>query len=410
MAEPKYRYRIPPCPPYDIPAMESWLEDMAAKGLHLSHDGFFCGLAIFEMGAPRKEKFRLEATATNGGLLSGEYSPDSGAVEMNAEMGWEYRARHGQFHIYSSADPHAPELHTDPRIQAMTLSALTKYLRRSLFHTLTLTALYALLYFGDILISGSIVFGTWKVLLLVFLLLWDLGRQVRTLLVLSRWRRQLHNGEPLPHRTDYRKRGWRYPASNAVRLGLWAVLIGALLSFGADYVTEENRIALEACTGTFPFPTLAEFYPGAQIEPQTGFLDSEVIAWSDFLAPENYDYSEYAELTLDGERFDCYLSLNYHETRWEWTAGMLAREFASQQGANPLEQTIARLFGNEPFTATEITVPGVDYACWYSKYHTAPHLVLQWDNMVIRVNLDVLGEGPEMEPEELAQAVLSHIR
>ena len=47
MAETKYRYRIPPCPAYDIPGMESWLEDLAAKGLHLSKDGFFGILTSF---------------------------------------------------------------------------------------------------------------------------------------------------------------------------------------------------------------------------------------------------------------------------------------------------------------------------------------------------------------------------
>ena len=36
MAENKYRNRIPPCPAYDIPGMETRLEDLAAKGLHLS--------------------------------------------------------------------------------------------------------------------------------------------------------------------------------------------------------------------------------------------------------------------------------------------------------------------------------------------------------------------------------------
>lgn len=76
MAEPKYRNRIPPCPAYDIPAMESWLEDMAAKGLHLSKDGFFGPTVSFEEGPPRRERFRLEPTDTKSGLFSNEYEPE----------------------------------------------------------------------------------------------------------------------------------------------------------------------------------------------------------------------------------------------------------------------------------------------------------------------------------------------
>ena len=56
MAEPKYRNHIPPCPAYDLPAMESWLEDMAAKGLHLSKDGFFGPTVSFEEGPPKRER------------------------------------------------------------------------------------------------------------------------------------------------------------------------------------------------------------------------------------------------------------------------------------------------------------------------------------------------------------------
>jgi hypothetical protein len=91
MAEPKYRYRIPPCPAYDIPGMESWLEDLAAKGLHLSKDGFFGLLTSFEEGPPKKERFRLEPTDRKGGLFSEEYDPEDEQVQLLHQMGWTYR-------------------------------------------------------------------------------------------------------------------------------------------------------------------------------------------------------------------------------------------------------------------------------------------------------------------------------
>lgn len=84
----KYAYRLPPCAPYDIPTMQLWLERMAARGLHLAQDGFFCGIASFEIGTPRNEKFRLEATTTNGGLLSEEYSPKEETLQLCRQMGW----------------------------------------------------------------------------------------------------------------------------------------------------------------------------------------------------------------------------------------------------------------------------------------------------------------------------------
>jgi hypothetical protein len=52
--EPKYAYRLPPCPAYDVEGTERWLSEMARRGLHLSADGFFLGLAVFEKGDGRE--------------------------------------------------------------------------------------------------------------------------------------------------------------------------------------------------------------------------------------------------------------------------------------------------------------------------------------------------------------------
>lgn len=116
MSYKKYAYRIPPCSKYDIAGMESWLEDMAAKGLFLDRDGLFLGFATFVQDAPERLRFRLEATDTTGGLFSPTHDPEDEVIELHQLMGWRYRGRWGQFHIYVTGDPDAPELHTDPRV------------------------------------------------------------------------------------------------------------------------------------------------------------------------------------------------------------------------------------------------------------------------------------------------------
>lgn len=410
MAEPKYRYRIPPCPGYDIPAMESWLEDMAARGLHLASNGFFWDTVAFEEGPPAKVRYRLEATATQKGLFSNEYEPDSDVIELHRQMGWTYRARRDQFHIYVSSDPHAPELNTDPQVQAYSIAALTKYLWKSLRGTLIMAVLYALLYFGDAIVSGSIYLGTWRVALLAGLLLWDMGRQVRTLIVLSRYRRQLQNGDPLPHRSTSPGRDLRYLALGAARKVLWVVLAVSLVSYLLPIMADEPYRSLDDHTDPFPFATIEDLYPGAEVERMDGILDSEYYRWSDPLAPESYDFSEYAEVTLDGKTFDCYLSITYHRTRWEWTARHLAKELVSQSGANVVDQTLAKLFGDEIISPTEFALPDADYAVWYYARVADPYLVIQKDNIAIRVRYAPFSGAPEIEPEALAELVLSHLR
>ena len=408
MSEPKYRYRIPPCPDYDIPAMESWLEDMAARGLHLSSDGFFMGLATFEEGPPRREKFRLEATTTQGGLFSREYDPEAGALELNAQMGWVHRARRGQFHIYSSADPHAPELHTDPQVQAMTLAALGKYLRKSIYNALFLAAFYLLVLYGDIIVSTALVLGTWRVALLGGLLLWDLGRKIRAVVTLAHHRRTLLQGGPLPHRSDYRRTRWRYLASNGLRRGLWAVFLCGVLVFLGPWLTEEDYAPLEH--QPLPAAALADLYPGTEITRQNGILESKVHTWSDVLAPVCCEYTEYAQVTTEDRSFECYLTVQYFETRWEWTAQRLAEEFVSQAGANLPDQWAAQLFGNEPVTITALDIPGADYCVYYYKNLPDPYLVLRKGSVVIKIRYCPLSSAPALGPEELAAVFLSQMR
>lgn len=407
MSEPKMTYRIPPCAAYDIAAMQSWLEDMAAKGWKLSYDGFFCGVATFEKAPPERLRFRLEATATNGGLLSAEYAPDDDAFQLNRQMGWDYRARRGQFHIYSSADPDAPELNTDPVVQAMTIETLQRYLRKELVGSMFLFAFYFLVYFSDMTLTAAVTLGSWRVGLLIGLLIWELGRKLRVIVRLSAMKRTLSTNGELPGGGHIP--GTLHAAQHLMRLGLWVfVVLSLLLRLGAG-LTREDTVALEDYDDPLPFATLSALYPDATVMPISGLLDSDVTAWSDFLAPENYDYSEYAAVRFaDGTSADCYLSIEYHCTRWDWTAAGLAREFVRQAGDNPFDRFADRLFGEEPTIATELDVPGADYAAYYYKFRSSPYLVLQRGNVVLRVNLDFLGDGEPLDPEALAEAVLSH--
>ena len=406
MAETKYRYRIPPCPAYDIPGMESWLEDLAAKGLHLSKDGFFGILTSFEEGPPKKERFRLEPTDRKGGLFSEEYDPEDEQIQLLHQMGWTYRARRGQFHIYSSDDPGAPELNTDPQVQAVTMSALTQFLRKKVTNALFTTLLYLILYFGDILISSTLLLGTPLVLLLAGLMLWDLGCSLKALIVLVRWRNQLRRGQPLPHRSDYRRSGWRYLTTEFLRKTLWIVFF--LCAAWRMLYIEVDEPYEKIADQHFPFYTVADYYPGAEIKRTESI--SEFYTWEDLLSPENYDFREYTEVKRNGETFDCWLSVNYHRTRWEWTARRLAREFVSQAGANRLEQTAAKIFGDEPVIATEIALPDADYCAWFYKHRSDPYLVLQKNNVVIQVNLEIPGSAAEPTPEELARLILLQIQ
>lgn len=410
MREPKVIYRLPPCPEHDIEGMESWLEDMAKQGCILAKDSFFLGLATFEKGAPQQIQYRLEATDTNGGLFSDRYDPKDEAVQLNRQMGWHYRGRRGQFHIYASSDPHVPELNTDPQVQAMTIQALSKYLRRELISSILCFLFISLLNLSHLAVSACVVLGTATVLGFLLLLVWNLCGKLRTILHLKKVSGKLRSGEALTHRSDYRSRMVPYYAGRLLRTVLTIWVACSMVYTWGSHISEANVTPLSTHPGDFPFATIQDFYPDAELTPKDGMLHSEYQEYSDFLSPIAYDYSEYADITMpDGEGFTCYLTVEYFELRCEWAAQRLARELVSQMGGNPIDQFFDALFGDDAVEVTPLEGTGADYAVYYYRYRDVPYIVLQNGTTVVRVDLDIIGEGIHLPFDEVAQVLMDSI-
>ena len=105
--------------PADTAACETWLADMAAKGLHLAQMGLY--LAYFKQGAPAQGvRFRFEPLLDDGWLSQADR-------DLYAEAGWEYiDTWEKTYRIFRADDPAAPELHSDPATQALTLRRLLR--------------------------------------------------------------------------------------------------------------------------------------------------------------------------------------------------------------------------------------------------------------------------------------------
>lgn len=123
----KFHYRLPPCPSYDIEGIESWLSELAEKGLFLDPEGYVFGMFQFQKGTPRKAKYRLEPiTAKSAVYVQSTEDPEPEALGLSEEFGWEYLGQFRDFYIYRSFDPNVRELNTDPVVQAMALDAVKK--------------------------------------------------------------------------------------------------------------------------------------------------------------------------------------------------------------------------------------------------------------------------------------------
>lgn len=131
-----------PCPLSDIEGLESWLGDMAAQGLvPVTIDQNF---ARFRCSQPKAVRYRLNAKpAPETFLESAPGTPDGEERALAQECGWYYVTAVGDFFLYACEDSDAPELNTDPQVQALSL----RYAKRQVFAPAGLLA-YWLVTFG----------------------------------------------------------------------------------------------------------------------------------------------------------------------------------------------------------------------------------------------------------------------
>ena len=402
MSEARYAYRIPPCSKYDIAGMESWLEDMAARGLFLDRDGLFLGFATFAKGTPNQLRFRLEATDTTGGLFSPTHAPEDEVIELHRLMGWQYRGRWGQFHIYVTGDSDAPELHTDPRVQALTIQALNKFQRNQLFSILWN---FLLLYF----LHGSVFFSlaaAWGLFLTVLALGWLLAFPANNLIHLVqmiRLKKQLKKGIPMTHRSDWKRRSLRHYAALAADWTVGIVLVFSILSLQGAEITGENRVALEDWTQPIPFATVEDLFPDCTVLKDDPLIERGLTNWSNALVSDCCDYTEWREVVSpEGETFSAYIQVWYYDTRWEWFADGLARELATQFGGTVADRLFTDREKPQPIPGT-----ATDYAVYYDYYGKG--MILREGTTVIRVHYN-LAIDQRLTPGELAQVYLDSIR
>ncbi len=103
----------------DIPALEHWFEEMASKGLHL--EDCLQWIAYFKPGPPAQVRYRLEPIDK----FQVSPTPEQEQLELYKESGWHYVNTVWRcYYAFVADDPSAPELHTDPKIQSMTLTRL----------------------------------------------------------------------------------------------------------------------------------------------------------------------------------------------------------------------------------------------------------------------------------------------
>ena len=376
-------YRLPPCPDYDVEGTESWLEEMAEKGWQLSEDGFFAGFAAFDTKPPARIRYRLEAAPKPTGMWSDSDRPSQEALDYGEDLGWIYVATRGQFYIYCCAQADAPELNTDPQVQALALDLVRKRERSSFVSLLLWLILYPLIFSRMHVLLSAIAAGTWRYLWGTALVIWLIAGSLAGIVHLRRLRKQLAAGEPLHHRRDWKRRALRYRIRGPLFAALCAGWVISML-FRWSYMSKQESSPLPQDLDALPFATMADLAGGGTWEEENFYESNTLTAISDLLAPVVIEMNQTGNVVgedgavlLDGS-----LDINYYET---------ASPFLARQIMSELQREDQKNWSKE---YKELPVPDLgvetDAAAAYSAFR--PTLLLVDGNRCIRVALLQFGD------------------
>ncbi len=370
--EKKIYYRLAPCPAYDVEGMESWLEDLAEEGLFLTGDGFFCGFGFFHKEEPKKVKYRLQAKSSHGSFVTDGYEPLQEEMELSRELGWEFVVSHGEFFIYRSVDEHARELNSDPAVQAITMKEVKKRQFSSIITCMIWFLLYPLAKKNGAFLVPLLYMKTWFYFFTAGWALWFVLGSVWKFIYYTKLYNKLKRGEQLNREKDWKKKAWVQPAKNILLIVLcctWGCLV---LGNIHRTVLFEDEVPLAEYTKNPPFATMADIAPGKPYEITNMGYANTVVEWSDVLAPVNFIWEEIAEVWVTEDRSVYGLwDVNYHELRWPWLAGLVAKEYIRMDKERDFE-----LIGEMDL--------GVDYAMAYIDDIHMEKIILVHGNKVLQ--------------------------
>ena len=240
-------------------------------------------------------------------------APDPEQQELFAGEGWQFVAGRGELFVYLCSDPAAPELDTDPAVQALSL----KMARRDAGTTAVVVLLNAAVLALNMGMRGgfcwlrALVEAPDTVLLAALLFVDCLLYGVSGWLKLRRMTRQLKQGIPLDHNKPWRAEAVRYRASV---LGVLVLLVG-IAAVAAGWGDPAQISADEY--GALPFATLTDLTGSDTVQEKT-----TLTVQGSVLAPCILHYDEDAYIGTA----PCHLYVDYYQTAAPWMAQRLAAE------------------------------------------------------------------------------------
>lgn len=319
----KFVKKLIPFESCDIPAIQSWLEDMAEQGLFYVDCGFFC--ARFERGEPKKLRYRLDFCDVSLGKIPEE------KAELYERSSWRVVGElKNDLIVLTTDDPDAPEIFSEPEHLIAPLKRLAKkhtaywilFLIMFLLSRVGSPFMYTMLGVGTF-IDGVLDIGTaYYILLLLMavLLLLEFIVHLRRCRHLKKLIKQIERGGELPT-------GERYKAKSKIGAVLIPLTIPVIALWFVHLAVPMGVTSLHGTNDLsgLPFPTMQEIntdeynYYADGVKKVQGSL-ADISERHDLLAPTVIELSQdcysFEDFTNKGENSFEY-NVRYYEMRFE---------------------------------------------------------------------------------------------
>lgn len=346
-----------PMDPYDCIALETWLEDMARRGLFLEEfRPLFC---TFERGEPAGLRYRVEPWRRPW-----DEDPPQAMLELYADCGWEQVGEIGRdFLIFTARDPAAPEPHSDPELQRGQWERVRKSLLWGVLWTAAAFALvlafaaYSLWREGRPILS-LLTTDTPLLVALLFACTFQLSGLLWQERQIAKITQQLREGVPLEHRTVYLRRRLSNLAGFVATVVVLVVYFGCKSFLPFVGGPARNLDGLEDFTPL----TLSALEPAPYQEDH--FIAGDV-DYANFCDRERYPLCwTYWDVVQSGGRGggdgELRLEIEWYDPLIGPLAAPLARESLLHCISPEGKKTSADL-GQGTWTVTERVMEGVDY-------------------------------------------------
>lgn len=307
----------------DVEVIESWLNDMAKKGLILNK---ISNKATFYKRSPRNVQYRLVP------LCKREKSPDIEVLEYYRECGWVYvTTASGLFHIYISNCENPREIHSDPIVESYGYKFLLKRCTLESLFALAMVLITIFYVFRDYIISGTPILklindGIYSQTFLLFSVAIIVFRCIINVVNLKRILLNLRDGNVEIPKRKYRTHMKLNKVFNFIISSFIFVL------FISTFFCEYSSWIMGIKDYGKELPVIAM----SEIEKDKiytyGYLNENTISFKKtFLAPCQYSFKEKGLIRKDDiNKTDLYVpevDVNYYELRVKFFAEPLVEEY-----------------------------------------------------------------------------------